>query len=317
MVGYDHRTLKDVMTESFGSNITYIEKPTAQQLADADVVLCITGTYDAEGTERPFELEKKDEALVNLAVNNNSNTIVIVHSGSAINMSKWAKKCAALLYGWYPGQNGAEAICDILTGKISPSGKLPMTIERRFKDSPAVNTVPKGFDLAKAKGNPNEKAFHPWTYDVHYTEGVLVGYRWYETKGIKPLYPFGYGLSYTTFELKNPKVDAKGKTLSDDNVLRVTIDVENVGSRDGAEVVQLYVSEKNPTVLRPVKELKAFEKVAVKSGKKQRVTFEVNKRMLAFWNDQTDRWQTNPGEYTLRIGTSSTDISAELDILVK
>ena len=317
VTGYDHRTLKDAMTERFSSNVTYIEKPTPQQLADADVVLCVTGTSDAEGTERPFELDKKDEALVNLAVENNSNTIVIVHSGSAINMSKWAKKCAALLYGWYPGQNGEDAICDMLTGKISPSGKLPMTIERRFKDSPAVNTVPKGFDLAKAKGNPNEKGFHPWTYDVHYTEGVLVGYRWYETKGIKPLYPFGYGLSYTTFELKNPKVEAKGKALSDDNVLRVTIDVENVGSRDGAEVVQLYISEKNPTVLRPVKELKAFKKVAVKSGKKQRVTFELNKKMLAFWNDQTDKWQTNPGEYTLRIGTSSADISAELDILVK
>ena len=317
--GYDHRALKDVLTESFGKNVLFVEKPTEAQLRSAEVVLCVTGTYDAESTERPFEMEKRDEALVRLAVESNPNTIVLVHTGSAINMSAWADKCAALLYGWYPGQNGEEAVRDILLGKVNPSGKLPMTIERDFNDSPAVNTVPEGFNLAKAKGNPNEKAFHPWTYDVHYNEGIMVGYRWYENKGIKPLYPFGYGLSFTTFELKNPRIATKGKVkvLTDEKPLQVTVDVVNSGSCDGAEVVQLYVSEKNPTVLRPVKELKAFKKVNVEASKKQSVTFEVDKKMLAFWNDQAHAWQTNPGEYTLHIGTSSADIVAELSLAVK
>ena len=319
VTGYDHRPLKDVMSEQLGSRVSFVEKPTEAQLKEADVVLCVTGTSDSESTERPFEMEKEDEALVRLAVKSNPNTVVLVHSGSAINMSAWADKCAALLYGWYPGQNGEEAICDILTGKVNPSGKLPMTIERDFKDSPAVGSVPEGFSLAKAKGNPNEKAFHPWTYDVHYDEGVLVGYRWYESKGIKPLYPFGYGLSYTTFSLGKAKVEAKGKVkvLTDEKPLRISAEVANTGNVAGAEVVQLYVSENNPTVVRPVKELKAFKKVVLDPGKREVVSFEVDKSMLAFWNDQTDAWQTNAGEYTLSLGTSSADIAATLSIEVR
>lgn len=317
--GYDHRPLKDVMSEQFGERVSFVEKPTETQLKEADVVLCVTGTFDAESTERPFEMEKADEALVRLAVKSNPNTIVLVHSGSAINMSAWSDKCAALLYGWYPGQNGEEAICDILTGKVNPSGKLPITIERDFNDSPAVNSVPEGFSLSRAKGNPNEKAFQTWTYDVHYDEGVFVGYRWYESKGIKPLYPFGYGLSYTTFSLDKAKVlgKSKVKTLTDETPLTVSIEVANSGNVAGSEVVQLYVSEKNPTVARPVKELKAFKKVTLDAGKKQVVTFEINKGMLAFWDEQTHAWQTNAGEYTISLGTSSADIAAELSIVVK
>ena len=195
VTGYDHVPLQKVMGETFGAGVSYVAEPTAEQIKAADVVLCVTGTFDSESTERPFAMEKRDEKAVRMAVENNPNTIVLVHSGSGIDMSAWADKCAALLYAWYPGQNGMLAIRDILIGKVNPSGKLPMTIERSFKDSPAVNSVPVGFNLAKAKGNPNEKAFHPWTYDVHYDESVLVGYRWYEKKGIEPLFPFGYGLS--------------------------------------------------------------------------------------------------------------------------
>jgi beta-glucosidase len=146
-----------------------------------------------------------------------------------------------------------------------------------------------------------------------------VGYRWFETKGIKPLYPFGYGLSYTKFELKNPKVLARGKvkTLTDEKPIKVAIEVANTGEKAGAEVVQLYVSEKNPSVLRPVKELKAFRKVSLAAGAKEVVTFEVDKSMLAFWNDQTHAWQTNAGEYVISLGTSSADIVAALPISVK
>ena len=319
VTGYDHHPLRQVLTDAFGGNVKFVEKPTAAELKAAEVVLCVTGTYDSESTERPFEMEKKDEKLVRLAVESNPNTIVLVHSGSAINMTAWADKCAALLYGWYPGQNGLEAICDIIVGKVNPSGKLPMTIERDFADSPAVNSVPEGFNLAKAKGNPNEKAFHPWTYDVHYDESVLVGYRWYEKKNIKTLFPFGYGLSYTTFELAKPKILSKGKvkTLTDEAPLKVAIEVNNTGAVAGAEVVQLYIAEKNPTVLRPNKELKAFRKVAVEPGKKAVVTFEVDKKMCSYWCDKNHAWTANAGEYEILIGTSSADIVAVLPFVVK
>ena len=318
VTGYDHIPLHQVMTESFGAGVSFVAEPTVEQIKAADVVLCVTGTFDSESTERPFAMEKRDEKAVRLAVENNPNTIVLVHSGSGIDMSAWADKCAALLYAWYPGQNGMQAVRDIIVGKVNPSGKLPMTIERSFKDSPAVNSVPVGFNLAKAKGNPNEKAFHPWTYDVHYDESVLVGYRWYEKKGIEPLFPFGYGLSYTTFELSNAKVLSKGKvkTLTAEKPLRIAIEVKNTGAVAGAEVVQLYVSEKNPTVLRPVKELKAFQKVSLAAGGKQVVIFEVDKSMLAFWCDKSHAWTANAGEYTISIGTSSANIVAELPIQV-
>ena len=319
VTGYDHHPLRQVLTDAFGGNVKFVEKPTAAELKAAEVVLCVTGTYDSESTERPFEMEKRDEKLVRLAVESNPNTIVLVHSGSAINMTAWADKCAALLYGWYPGQNGLEAICDIIVGKVNPSGKLPMTIERDFADSPAVNSVPEGFNLAKAKGNPNEKAFHPWTYDVHYDESVLVGYRWYEKKNIKTLFPFGYGLSYTTFELAKPKILSKGKvkTLTDEAPLKVAIEVNNTGAVAGAEVVQLYIAEKNPTVLRPNKELKAFRKVTVEPGKKAVVTFEVDKKMCSYWCDKNHAWTANAGEYEILIGTSSADIVAVLPFVVK
>ena len=282
-------------------------------------MLCVTGTIDAEGWERPFAMEKRDEEFVRNVVATNPNTIVLVHSGSAIDMTAWSDKCAALIYGWYPGQNGFEALRDIIIGKVNPSGKLPMTIECDFADSPAVNTVPEGFSLSKAKGNPNEKAFHPWTYDVNYHESVLVGYRWYEKKCIKPLFPFGYGLSYTTFELANAKVLSKGKvkTLTDDKPLKVAIEVVNTGAVAGAEVVQLYIAEKNPTVLRPNKELKAYKKVTVAPGKKSVVTFEVDKKMCSFWCDQTHAWTANAGEYEVLIGTSSADIAAVLPFVVE
>lgn len=314
--GYDIVTFADALKESFGDALEIVEKPTAEQLAAADVVICATGTYDSEGAERPFAMEKKDEALVRSAVAHNPRTIVVVNSGSGIDMSAWADKAAAILYGWYPGQNGYEAIRDIIVGKINPSGKLPMTLERSFADSPGKNTVPEGADIIQGKGNPNEKFFYPFTYDVHYDESVLVGYRWYETKGIAPLFPFGYGLSYTTFTLTEPKILSRGKvkTITEEKPLKIAVVLTNTGDRKGSEVVQLYVSEKNPTVLRPKKELKAFRRVTLDAGKKQVVVFELDRSALAFWDETAHDWKVNAGEYIVSLGTSSADIAAELSV---
>jgi beta-glucosidase len=297
---------------SLRAKVTAVEKPNFIQLQNADVVIVATGTYDSEGTERPFEMEEEDEALVRMACAANKNVVVLVLSGSGINMSAWNDKAAAIIYGWYPGQSGMQAIADIMVGKINPSGKLPATIEKSFKDSPAYGMIPNGASLRKAKGNPNELWFAPKTYDVHYNESVLVGYRWYESKNIEPLYPFGYGLSYTTFEFGKAKA---AKKISTEKPLKVTVRLSNTGKMAGAEVVQLYVQENNPTVLRPKKELKAFKKVHLEAGAKTTVTFELNHSDLAFWNDKTHAWEVNKGTYTLHIGNSSANITSTCEVV--
>lgn len=313
--GYNHITPADAIRSVTRAKVTVREKPTMADLRKADIVLCVTGTSDREGTERPFALPIADEELVRMAVETNPNTIVLVNSGSGIDMSGWNDKAAAILYGWYPGQNGFEAIADIIVGKVNPSGKLPMTIERSFADSPAAKLVPKNASLSKAAGNPNEKLFHPATYDVHYSEGVFVGYRWYESKDIKPLYPFGFGLSYTSFVLNNAKVESN--TVSANNAATVNVTLTNIGKREGAEVVQLYITEKNPTVARPKKELKSFQKVTVAPGASVELSFNVFHKDLAFWNEKSHKWQVNSGEYIVSLGTSSADIDAQVSIFVK
>jgi len=207
-----------------------------------------------------------------------------------------------------------QAIADIIVGKVNPSGKLPMTIEKSFKDSPAYLTMPKGLKTSHTQKNLNELWIYPRHYDLEYKESVLVGYRWYETKGIEPLYPFGFGLSYTTFEIGKAKAP---KSVADDKPIKVTVRVENTGKVAGAEVVQLYVSENNPTVLRPKKELKRYEKVQLAPGEKKTISFELSKRDFAFWNDKTHAWQTNKGEYTIHVGNSSANITSTCALVIE
>ncbi len=309
--GFNQVTPEQALLNALRSKVTAIEKPNFIQLQKADVVIVATGTRDREAAERPFEMNEEDEALVRMACAANKSVIVLVLSGSGIDMSAWNDKASAIIYGWYPGQSGMQAIADIMVGKINPSGKLPMTIEKSFKDSPAYGMIPRGASISKAYRNPNELWFYPRTYDVEYKESVLVGYRWYESKGIEPLYPFGYGLSYTTFELGKAKA---AKQISAEKPLKVSIRVKNSGNRAGAEVVQLYVSENNPTVLRPKKELKAFKKVHLEAGKSTTVTFELKHSDLAFWNDKTHAWEVNKGTYTLHLGNSSANIVSTVSV---
>lgn len=198
-------------------------------------------------------------------------------------------------------------------GQTVALGKLPMTIEKEFNDSPAKGTMPAGAEFYnKAPRAYNERLIQ--LYDIDYKESVLVGYRWYETKGIAPLYPFGFGLSYTTFELSKPRAP---KAFPADKPLKVSVTLTNTGDREGAEVVQLYVTENAPTVLRPKKELKGFRKVTLAPGKSAVVEFELDRQALAFWDTQSRGWKVNPGEYTLSLGTSSADIAATLPVSVK
>ncbi len=312
--GFNQVTSEQALLNSLRAKVTAVEKPNFIQLQKADVVIVATGTRDSESYERPFAMQEEDEALVRMACAANKNVIVLVLSGSGVDMRAWNDKASAIIYGWYPGQSGMQAIADIIVGKINPSGKLPMTIEKSFKDSPAYGMIPRGMGISHTQKNLNELWIAPRTYDVHYKESVLVGYRWYETKGIEPLYPFGFGLSYTTFEIGKVRAD---KSISAEKPLKVTVRLENSGSMAGAEVVQLYISENNPTVLRPKKELKAFKKVFLKAGDKTTVSFEVNYSDLAYWNDKTHAWDVNKGTYTIHVGNSSANIAATCEVVAE
>lgn len=308
--GYNNVSLTAAMRDCFGKDVEFVRNPSKEAVQNADIVIVSVGTIDSESVERPFALPSKEEAFVKNIVSQNANTIVLVNSGSGIRMTDWAGDAAAVIYGWYPGQTGFRAITDAITGKINPSGKLPMTIEKEFADSPAKNSVPAGSALVR---NTNEHLVK--VFDVNYDESVLVGYRWYETKNIEPLFPFGFGLSYTTFSLDKAKLSAKN--IEAGKPVKVSVTLTNTGNREGAEVVQLYVSEKNPTVLRPKKELKAFKKVVLAPKAKSVVEFEVDSNALAFWDDKTHGWKVNDGEYVISLGTSSADIACELPVTVK
>ncbi|MBP3483146.1 MAG: glycoside hydrolase family 3 C-terminal domain-containing protein [Alistipes sp.] len=308
--GYDNVLLSAAMREVFGKNVKFAKEPTQEMVKNADIVIVSVGTLDSESVERPFALPAKEEAFVKGILGQNANTVVVVNSGSGIRMTDWADKAAAIIYGWYPGQNGFRAIADVISGKINPSGKLPMTIEKEFSDSPAKNSVPKGSALVR---NTNEHLIK--VFDVNYDESVLVGYRWYETKNIAPLFPFGFGLSYTTFSLDKAKLSAKSITA--DQPVKVYVTLTNTGDREGAEVVQLYVSEKNPTVLRPKKELKGIKKVNLAPQAKAVIEFEVDHKDLAFWDDKAHGWKVNEGEFVISLGTSSADIACELPLTAK
>lgn len=296
--GYDVVNFIDAMKGEFGKNLVVAEKPTDEQIRNADIVITSTGTVDREAYERPFELPKAEEARLKKILSLNPNTIVVVFSGSGIRMTDFTDDAAAILYGWYPGQNGMTAVAGVLSGRVNPSGKLPLTIEKNFSDSPAYGTMPaNGKFYTKIV---NESLIIP--YDVDYDESVLVGYRWYDTKGIQPLFPFGHGLSYTDWKITRPTVRVR------DGKLIVKTRVSNTGRRDGKQTLQVYVSEMNPTALRPQKELKGVSKVEVKASKSCPVEIEIPLERLGFYDDKEHAWELNPGEYMISVGTSSKDI---------
>lgn len=308
--GYDYVTLRTALSEEFGGDVRFVAAPSDNDLEKADVVITTTGTVDMESFERPFGLPRDEEMRLRRITALNPNTVVLVFSGSGIKMTGWIDSAAALLYCWYPGQAGMKAVAGVLSGRVNPSGKLPLTIEKDFKDSPAKNTMPPGAEFYNtAFSSYNEQLI--MLYDVNYDESVLMGYRWYDTKGIEPLFPFGYGLSYTDFKVDGIKARVKGREAE----IRFT--VSNIGTRDGAETVQIYFSEMNPTVLRPQKELKAFRRVNLKAGNSETVTLRVPIDRIGFWDAETHRWKVNPGDYMVSVGTSSRNIAGTASISVK
>ena len=311
--GYDNISLRQALISQFGGAVHVVEHPTEEELRAADVVIFSAGTLDSEAVERPFNLPVDEERAICRAVEVNPHTIVLMTTGSGTRMSHFADKAAAILYGWYPGQNGFKAIAGILAGSINPSGKLPISIEREFSDSPAYGYLPPYAEFYR--DSPRNERSLMRVYDIKYSEGVLVGYRWYDTKGIEPLYPFGYGLSYTSFQLSHARLSSD--RIDADGMVKVTVTLTNTGEREGAEVVQLYVGERSPRVMRPVKELKGVNKVLLAPGESRSVVFEIGYRDLAYWDVQSHGWRVDPGKFDILIGTSSRDIVQRLELTAR
>ncbi|MFH0991250.1 MAG: glycoside hydrolase family 3 C-terminal domain-containing protein [bacterium] len=311
--GYHNRLMLDELKKQFGERIFYRKNPTPEQIRSAEIVLCNVGTIDSEGWDRPFELPAEQENRVNVCVENNPNTIVIVTSGGGIRMTNWHDKVKALIYAWYGGQVGNKALAEIITGITNPSGKLPITIEREFSDSPAYGYIPDGEVLYTGWHDEEEKV-HP-VYDIHYHEGVFVGYRWYEKNNIEPLYPFGHGLSYTTFDYSDLAVSKETFHASD--ILTVSLTVTNSGRTKGLETVQLYVQDSECSHPRPIKELKGFAKVELEAGESKSISFELDQTAFSFWNPEAKNWTAELGKFVLHIGSSLQNLmlNKEIEIL--
>ena len=261
----------------------------------ADVVIVAAGFDDStesEGADRTFRLPAGQDELINTMARLNDRTVVVMTSGGGVDTRPWLENVSGYLQAWYAGQEGGTAIAEILFGDVNPSGRLPATFERKLDD------------------NPSYASYYPapGTLDVTYEEGIFVGYRGYDEYGIEPLYPFGFGLSYTTFGYDGLAVSP---SETSDGRVTVSFDVTNTGKRPGSDVAQLYVADTHSDIARPPRELKGFAKVSLAPGETQRVTIELDRRSFAYYDVEQNDWQVAPGEFRLLIGRSSRDIVLE------
>jgi beta-glucosidase len=257
--------------------------------SDAAVVFAgLTNQWESEGFDRPdMELPGDQAKLIEQVAAANPNTIVVLNAGSPLNLD-WLDKVAAVVQAWYLGQETGNAIADVLFGDVNPAGKLPTTFPKRLQDNPAYLNYP---------GENGQ---------VLYGEGLFVGYRYYDKKDIAPLFPFGYGLSYTTFAYNNLTLDAA--TIGPEDEIHVSVNVQNTGACAGQEVVQLYVRDVECSLMRPEKELKAFAKVALDPGETVTATFTLTQEALSFYDPVRKRWVAEAGDFQVLVGSSSRDI---------
>ena len=289
-------------TVRFGisSAATPLSEQTKNLAAKADAVILCVGFNphtESEGSDRTFKLPGGQDALIEQAAAINKNVIVVLNAGGNVDMTGWIEQVPALLHTWYPGQEGGTALAQILFGQYSPSGKLPATFERNWEDNPVYHS------------------YYPQKNDRHveYREGVFVGYRGYEQSGVKPMFPFGFGLSYTTFSFSDLQIAGN---INGDNLVEVSFRVKNTGTREGAEIAQVYVSDSHASVPRPPKELKGFTKVNLRSGESKLVTIRLDRRAFSFYDVKKHDWNVEPGEFGILIGDSSEEVALQGNFIV-
>ena len=272
----------------------YVSGNAKKLAASADVVIVAAGfdaETEAESADRTFRLPLGQDELIQEMAAANKNTIVVMTSGGGVEMNAWLERVPALVQAWYPGQEGGTALAEVLFGDVNPSGRLPVTFERRWED------------------NPVHDSYYPeaGTKRVLYKEGVFVGYRGYERNGTKPLFPFGFGLSYTTFEYRNLTIKPVSNNESGPRY-EVSFEVKNSGTREGADVAQVYVGDTHATVPRPAKELKGFVKVSLRPGETKKVAVTLDRRALSYYDVNAKQWRAEPGDFNVLVGRSSEQI---------
>jgi len=288
---------EDVGSAIVGFGVTraeaYIGRETKALAAKVDAVVICVGfdpKTEGEGFDRTFQLPGGQDELIRQISAVNKNTIVVLTAGGNVDMTQWIDNVPAVLHAWYPGQEGGTALAQIVFGDYSPSGKLPASFERRLQDNPTFHSY-----------YPEKGAKR-----VQYSEGVFLGYRHSDRSETKPLFAFGYGLSYTTFGYSKLEVTPPTGTLSEP--VSVSFDLKNTGNRVAAEVAELYVGDSHASVPRPVKELKAFAKVNLKPGETKRVTLALDRRAFSFYDIGKKDWSAEPGDFTILVGSSSDNI---------
>ena len=279
------------------TTVDSLRNDAVEKAMNADLVIFVGGLnknhfQDCEGGDRlsyglPFGQNELIEALLKV----NKNLVAVIVSGNAVEMP-WVREVPSIIQSWYLGSVGGEALADVLSGDVNPSGKLPFSYPVKLEDCPAHFF--------------GEISYPGDSIRQEYKEDILVGYRWYDTKKIRPLFPFGYGMSYTTFEYSKPVVSAK--TMNADGSIDLTVRIRNTGKIAGKEIVQLYVGDEECSVLRPVKELKNFRKVRLLPNEEKEVKFTIKPEALQFFDDKQHTWVAEPGKFKAYIAASSSDI---------
>jgi beta-glucosidase len=292
---------QQLLPGGFASRLETIDGNDLEEAAklakESEVAIVMVGANQGEGSDHPIDLSPAQNKLIEIVAGANPKTVVVLKTGSAITMP-WIDRVAAVIEAWYPGQEDGYAVARVLFGEVNPSGKLPITFPVSGQDTLARNSD-------QYPGNGKE---------VHYSEGINVGYRWFATNGIKPLYPFGYGLSYTTFEYSKPRlVSSEHKPEA-----TVSFEVKNTGKFAGAEIAQIYVGF--PAITEgdePPRQLKGFQKVNLLPGESRTLAIRLDARAFSYWSVLKHEWLVVPGDYKVMIGASSEDIRQESSIHIR
>ncbi|UJG43063.1 MAG: glycoside hydrolase family 3 C-terminal domain-containing protein [Candidatus Heimdallarchaeum endolithica] len=283
-----------------------------QQIKTADKVIICTGFTEWEESEtfdRPWEFVQNQSKLINKVAELNKKIIVVVNAGGGFETESWINSAEAIIHSFYLGQNAAIPVAEVILGKVNPSGKLPFTMAKRWNDFSTVANYSKDFlnqKIKHLKQNTKEKKRFFVSTTMRYKEGIMIGYRHFDTHEIEPQFPFGHGLSYTSFNCE--KLTLNKKTFKGNETIEVKFKVKNTGNREGKVVVQAYIRDIDSSLIRPFKELKGFVKITLRSREEKEIQFNFNKEHLQYYDPQLHQWKVEEGTFELLIGFSSRDI---------
>lgn len=309
MIHYEQAMM--AFAKKYGVQVSYSETVSAD-ISPNEVAVVFVNMLEHEYMDRPFELPKENIQMIKKASEVYGKTIVVASVGSGMEMSSWIEDVDAVIYAWHPGTYGAIALAEVVFGAVSPSGKLPFSIEKDPRDSHYHGRyLPEDAKL--------ERDFQGWDvpkgqFDIPYEEEIFTGYRWYDSKGISPLFPFGHGLSYSSFELSQTKV-ALSQDASE-QVVELSCDLKNTGEYKASQVLQVYVRDPESAEPRPLKELKAFQRKELEPGQVETLEFSIPLKGLRYWSSKSRSWTLESGDLEFWLGFSSRDTREKVKLMV-